>query len=158
MSEGNLSMTNQNDMKVLDSNRKTVIHFLGKDRELSKTTKRISNKITYLLKKESYMNSNMVDFKEYEKLSEEWIREAGKLVKQIVKPVKKEELEYIDVQDLEVIQDAIERRKYKARGYSDEDIDALEQAGKKAIIARARMLGNTEEDVDTEDFQMKNTD
>jgi hypothetical protein len=104
------------------------------------------------------MNSNMVDFKEYEKLSEEWIREAGKLVKQIVKPIKKEELEYLDVQDLEVIQDAIERRKYKARGYSDEDIDALEQAGKKAIIARARMLGNTEEDVDTEDFQMKNTE
>jgi len=156
--EGIMKMTNKNDVNVIDTNRKTPIFFLGKKRELAKTSKKISNKITYLLKKEAFLNSNQVDYKEYEVLSDEWLKEAGELVKKIIKPITKDELELIDPMELEIIQDAIERRKYQARGYTDEEIDVLETAGKKAIIARARMLGMDMEEVESEDFQMNNTE
>jgi hypothetical protein len=142
----------------MDSGRKTTIMFLGKKRELAKTTKAISNKIIYLLKKESFMNSNQVDYKQYDELTKEWIKETGELVKKIISPITKEELEYIDVNDLETIQDAIERRKYKARGYTDDDIDALENAGKKAIISRAKMMGNLDGEGEDEDFQRTSTE
>lgn len=151
-------MSNKNEANIIDTNRKTPIFFLGKQRELSKTNKKISNKIVYLLKKEAYLNSSQVGFTEYETLSEEWLKEAGELVKKIIKPITKDELDMIDVSELETIQDAIERRKYKARGYTDEEVEILENAGKKAIIARARMLGMDDEEVESEDFPMNNTE
>jgi len=153
-----MKMSSKNEDKIIDINRKTPIFFLGKQRELARTTKKISNKIVYLLKKEAYLNSSQVGFTEYETLSEEWLKEAGELVKKIIKPISKDELEMIDVSELETIQDAIERRKYKARGYTDEEVEILENAGKKAIIARARMLGMDDEEVESEDFQMNNTE
>jgi hypothetical protein len=153
-----MKMSSKNEDKIIDINRKTPIFFLGKQRELARTTKKISNKIVYLLKKEAYLNSSQVGFTEYETLSEEWLKEAGELVKKIIKPISKDELEMIDVSELETIQDAIERRKYKARGYTDEEVEILENAGKKAIIARARMLGMDDEEVESEDFPMNNTE
>lgn len=143
-----------NDVEILNMEHESPINFLGKKRRLGKTNKRISNRITYLLKKEN-ANNRIIDPEEYEIESDEWIKQAGKLVKQIIKPITKEELEFIDVQDLEQIQDAIERRKYKARGYTDQEITMIEEAGRKAMVDQAKRLlveDDTPLDEDGEDF------
>lgn len=150
-----------NEMAILDPNRETEIVLLGKVRKLLKTNKGVSNKITYLLKKDAYINSPEVNFQAFERLSKEWNQDAQKLVKQIIKPISKAELEYVDTHELEIIADAIERRKYEARGYTQEEIDTVEEAGRKALVARAKAINEgleieaLEED---EDFQETNTD
>lgn len=146
-----------NDTEILNMEHESSITFLGKKRRLGRTNKRISNRIIYLLKLES-SNNNIPDPEKYLEASEKWIKEAGKLVKQLIKPITKEELEFIDVQDLEQIQDAIERRKYKARGYNDEEIRTIEEAGKKALVDRALMIlgeDNPDNTGNDEDFQEK---
>ena len=140
------------DVKILDKKYKSPILFLGKQRELAKTTKRVTNQIRFLLKKE-YENNNL-PAEEYITAGDEWIKEAQKLVKSIISPISNDELEYIDVLDLKGILDSIERRKYKARGYTDDEIDLMEEAERANIVAQTKLVIQGAEEVD---FQMNNS-
>jgi len=142
-------------MDVLDKQYKSPIQFLGKPRELAKTTRKTSNKLIYLLKKNAYihnMNANPDLFMEE---IDAWFEESKEFIKSIISPITDEEMEDLEIEDLELIQNAIDRRKYIARGYTHAEVDAFEAAGRKSIVSRAIRLAGDEivDDEGGEDFQ-----
>lgn len=140
-------------MSILDKKYKSPIVFLGKPRELAKTTKRTTNKIRSLLKRDAEMN-RISSSEEYDKASELWIKDSEKLVKSLISPISKEELEEVDVMDIKCILDAIERRKYVAAGYTHEEVDLMEASERANVVGQAKLMVN---EVEKEDFLKKET-
>lgn len=146
-----------NDLNILDKKYKSPIVFLGKPRELGKTTKRVNNKIVFLLKKEAQI-SQIVDPDKYQEEIDGWMEDVKKFVKTLISPITDEELEFIEEDDLVDIVDAIERRKRLARGMTNEEVDILEKAGRKALVNSAKLSLGEDEGV-SEDFpQTQSTD
>lgn len=111
--------------------------------------------LIYLMKKNAYVHNINNNPETFIKEIDAWFDETKKFVKSIISPITDEELEELEVEDLEIIQDAIARRKYIARGYTNEEADAFEAAGRKALVSRAKLLAS--DGGSEEDFQEKNT-
>jgi hypothetical protein len=141
-----------NDMHILDKKYKSPIKFMGKPRELAKTKKKISNKIISLVKKNAEI-SKIKNSDVYDEKMEKWDEEAQKLVKSLITPISDEELEYLDEEDLADILNAIERRKKKARGWTDKELDDLEEVGRQNMMQGAKKLLSAYSGDDDEDFQ-----
>lgn len=140
-----------NDINILNKLYKSPIKFMGKNRELAKSTKTTHNKLIFLLKKEAQISA-IVDPDKYEEEMDQWMKDVKSFVKKLIHPISDAELEYIEEDDLVDIIDAIERRKRKARGLTDEEIDILEQAGRKAQVNSAKMILLEDEGASDEDF------
>lgn len=132
-------------MDVLDKQYKSPIQFLGKTRELAKTTRKTSNKLIYLLKKNAYIHNMNANPNVFMEEIDAWFEEAKEFIKSIISPITDEEMEDLEIEDLEQIQNAIDRRKYIARGYTHAEVDAFEAAGRKNIVSRAMRIAETED-------------
>lgn len=134
-----------NDDKSIDLDYKSPIVFLGERRELGRTNDLISNKIRRVMERMNGLDEFETD-EEMEKEFSEIQSQLQKLIPKIITPINPEDIEYINAIDLEELLKSIMHRVYRRRGFSQKEIDDMEQKERDAIkretFNRLELLSN----------------
>lgn len=128
-----------NDEKAIDETYKSPISFLGKNKKLGRTNKRIVIELKRLYRKEDSL-IKIEDNKEFEEEYSKWESDLNKILKQIISPWKESEIKDLEMEDIEDILKEINRRQQRRRGLTDDEIKEIEDADHKVLIANARNI------------------